>query len=84
MAKGFWETYLAVAAVLLVLGMLWIFATIAYGVQQWSSWSLGPVYATAGVVATSFGAYAMLKAKKLYDESRRDGGFSPTRPLNAK
>ncbi len=62
MAKGFWETYLIVAAVLLIMGIPVIFSTVAYGLEAWSSWALGPVYATAGVATTAVGIYALLRA----------------------
>lgn len=82
MTKWFWETYLLVAAVLLILGISWIFAATAYLMAQ--GVSSVAAYDIVGVVATGFGVYSMLTAQKLYTESQRNGGIPPVQPQNAR
>ena len=74
MAKWFWKTCLTVAAVLLILGIGWVFAATLYLVTQGGS-SSTTVLEVLGVVATAVGVYCILRAQKLYTESRRSGGI---------
>lgn len=84
MAKWFWETYLAVAAILLILGLTWILAATAYYTSVHGSEVGAIVDELIGVVATALGIYSLLRAQKLYTESRRNGGMPPALLHNAK
>ena len=83
MAKWFWQTYLAVGAVLLILGGSWSFAATAYLLDDGTI--TAAAYPLLGVVAvaTGVGVYCVLKAQRLYNEARRNGGIPPVQPQNA-
>ncbi len=83
MAKWFSETYLAVAAILLISGTSWIFAASVYRAQGRGGWEVSAVYDSVGIGVTAFGVYSLLKAQKLRAESQCNGGIPSVPPRHS-